>query len=782
MMQSQKQKAMRRAESLSLKEERDEIRHPKMVAGMRLVAYTVSMMVFGMICSALGPSIPWLAENAEVSPETLGYLPAAQAVMCIISGLASSVVALLPRRFHHRLLCLLTLWLAGFFAVLPLASSSIYALVVVYALQVLPRPRIGQMTNLLVSQLFEDPSISSAAQSLNQGGFALGCVSMVLLEQYGSEAFGGAAVFYMAGGFTALSAFLFLVLPRLEDDLVEKDIESNQPSQPKQSLSISAFSIAAAGLGVLAVGVEVACGTWLITAMTQMGFDSSVSSSSTVVFWILFAMSRLVLAPLFCKIFRPKASSVVIVGATFSAVGCIPAAIWPQEISAILVGVAGVALGAGPSYSMIISMAKERRSTGLNSIDSAMFSIASSLGAGGVPFLMSRVLRVFGSDGFFPTLLSMSFVLVVMTIILARSPKTPTQSTESTASESTCSGDEASQSHESEESEESEESVVPVVPVVPGIIWTYWEQGWQHAPALCQACAKSWEVTNPELEMRKISAADIPELVPELSQWKRFWELPAAQRSDLLRLAILEKFGGIWVDATLFSSAPIMPWLEGLKAQQSRKAGQTEEEADRPDFFFVFDRSDSKSWPYDPFLQCELLISSWFIASTAKHQLTSQWLTSLRKEVLKSQVHYFVIHNTFRDILEDAKMLELFNQMPKVSARHPHLLEFEVGFATCAAEGPRSLLQTSLSAAPMQKLTHKVLQQNFLMALVNPCLEEGTMFNTLLSLNGNAKDFIPCLSFSNTFRANAELISEEQEQRSKVHSSWQIFVHVPTRQ
>lgn len=145
-------------------------------------------------------------------------------------------------------------------------------------------------------------------------------------------------------------------------------------------------------------------------------------------------------------------------------------------------------------------------------------------------------------------------------------------------------------------------------------------------------------------------------------------------------------------------------------------------------------------------------------------------------------MHYFVIHNTFRDILEDAKMLELFNQMPKVSARHPHLLEFEVGFATCAAEGPRSLLQTSLSAAPMQKLTHKVLQQNFLMALVNPCLEEGTMFNTLLSLNGNAKDFIPCLSFSNTFRANAELISEEQEQRSKVHSSWQIFVHVPTRQ
>ena len=29
-------------------------------------------MVFGMICSALGPAIPWLADNAGVSPEASG--------------------------------------------------------------------------------------------------------------------------------------------------------------------------------------------------------------------------------------------------------------------------------------------------------------------------------------------------------------------------------------------------------------------------------------------------------------------------------------------------------------------------------------------------------------------------------------------------------------------------------------------------------------------------------------------------------------------------------------
>lgn len=137
---------------------------------LQLVVYTMSTMVFGMICSALGPAIPWLASNADVEPETLGWLPAAQAVMCIASGLASSLMAFVPRRYHHCLLCGLLMWLGTFFMVFPVASlGGIYALALVYAVQVLPRPWIGQMTNLLVSELYEDASSSSAAQSFNQG-------------------------------------------------------------------------------------------------------------------------------------------------------------------------------------------------------------------------------------------------------------------------------------------------------------------------------------------------------------------------------------------------------------------------------------------------------------------------------------------------------------------------------------------------------------------------------------------------------------------------------------
>ncbi|CAE7244308.1 unnamed protein product [Symbiodinium sp. CCMP2456] len=376
------------------------------------VAYTVSTMVFGMICSALGPSIPWLAGNADVSPEVLGWLPAAQAVMCIVSGLASSLMAYVPRRCHHRMLFVMMLWLGGFFALLPVASQTLLALVFTYGFQVLPRPWIGQMTNLLVSELYEDPSLSSAAQSFNQGGFAFGCVIMVLLEQLSSATFGTEVMFYLAGGFTALSSLLFLKLPMLDDK------PAPASNTPRCSQMPSCFTLTCSGLGILAVGLEVACGTWLITSMTQIGFSSGTAAACNVTFWILFAVSRLVLAPCICKCLRPRPAAMVIGGAAVAFLSCLPAAVWPHYLPGIFIAVSGVAVGAGPTYAMCISMAKERRE--LTSVDSAMFAIASSLGAGGVPFVMSRILAFFGSTAFFPTLTCMCLILLVFAYLVDR--------------------------------------------------------------------------------------------------------------------------------------------------------------------------------------------------------------------------------------------------------------------------------------------------------------------------------------------------------------------------
>lgn len=379
------------------------------------------------------------------------------------------------------------------------------------------------------------------------------------------------------------------------------------------------------------LAVQVACGTWLITSMTQMGFESSLASLCNIIFWLLFAaarisfsdertknlasspsntslsfpclshhglasgvplnprfphvsysvhvsclcnskVSRLVLAPCLCKCLKPRPSSMIIGGASLAALSCIAAVAWPRSLPAVLLGVSGIALGAGPSYAMTISMAKE--SVELTSVDSAMFAIASSLGAGGVPFVMSRVLNLFGPEAFFPSLLVMSAILMTLTRIVggakdAREVETKDaiesdmESMESTQANDANSDSAVSVASEGSAASASLESSEDGL--VPPIMWTYWEQGWEDAPLLCQACAKSWEGMNPHLSLQKISGADLPDLLPELCYKTRFWELPAGQRSDLVRLSLLEKFGGLWVDATLFCTSPVMPWLSALK-------------------------------------------------------------------------------------------------------------------------------------------------------------------------------------------------------------------------
>lgn len=326
-------------------------------------------------------------------------------------------------------------------------------------------------------------------------------------------------------------------------------------------------------------------------------------------------------APCICKCFNLKPSFMIIAGAVLSSISCIPATVWPMALPAVLLAISGVALGVGPSYAMTISMAKERQE--LTSVDSAMFAIASSLGAGGVPFVMSRSMSLFGSRTFFPALLGMSVALVVLTKMLGRSglqtPETKKLQELRDFQEKEDTSDTSYTSYVSSEASETEgteegDSEMPVPPV----IWTYWEQGWQTAPLVCQICIESWELTNPELTLHKVSAADLPALLPHLCRWERFWELPPGQRSDLVRLALLEKFGGIWVDATLFSGAPVMVWLDGLKQlNKSKRHGLTEPnnatndkscgsfEAKDHGFFFVFER-DSETWPYDPFLKCKL--------------------------------------------------------------------------------------------------------------------------------------------------------------------------------
>lgn len=70
-----------------------------------------------------------------------------------------------------------------------------------------------------------------------------------------------------------------------------------------------------------------------------------------------------------------------------------------------------------------------------------------------------------------------------------------------------------------------------------------------------------------------------------------------------------------------------------------------------------------------------------------------------------------------------------------MSARHPHLLEFELNFSSSGSSRTPDLLDLSeqlnknLEIAPMQKLSHKVLHDPLLLALINPNFEPTLLGN-----------------------------------------------------
>ncbi len=92
---------------------------------------------------------------------------------------------------------------------------------------------------------------------------------------------------------------------------------------------------------------------------------------------------------------------------------------------------------------------------------------------------------------------------------------------------------------------------------VPKIIWTAWLQGFGNAPEMVKACLESQRTHLRGYDVRVLDIdnyrqwVDLPEDI--VSKYRK-GRIPPASFSDLLRLAVLRKYGGVWMDATVYCS------------------------------------------------------------------------------------------------------------------------------------------------------------------------------------------------------------------------------------
>lgn len=136
------------------------------------------------------------------------------------------------------------------------------------------------------------------------------------------------------------------------------------------------------------------------------------------------------------------------------------------------------------------------------------------------------------------------------------------------------------------------------------IVWFCWLQGMWKAPAVVKACYESLRRNLPDRDIKVIDAENWNEYVELPEHIVRRWEkkqIPPAHFTDLIRLQLLIKYGGTWIDSTVLCT--------GLKPE-SEDATSALLVADL--FMFQYTRPGSDKWGG---------IGNWFISSCTNNEV-----------------------------------------------------------------------------------------------------------------------------------------------------------------
>ena len=220
---------------------------------------------------------------------------------------------------------------------------------------------------------------------------------------------------------------------------------------------------------------------------------------------------------------------------------------------------------------------------------------------------------------------------------------------------------------------------------LPRTIWTCWLQGWDAAPAVCQASLASWRRQNPDWQVVALHDDKLGDVLPPAPvRAIQALQGPPEIRTNLLRLELLSRYGGVWADATTICARPLSSWLP----------------AQMESGFFAF------SFPP----QIDRPLASWFMASIPGGTIPRFWRAACWAYWHgRTERHtYHWMHELFAVMCDTVpEFRHLWAATPKLPGQHP------LHFAPEAAAlfGPPDAAMHDLLAGdppPVWKLTHKL--------------------------------------------------------------------------
>lgn len=90
---------------------------------------------------------------------------------------------------------------------------------------------------------------------------------------------------------------------------------------------------------------------------------------------------------------------------------------------------------------------------------------------------------------------------------------------------------------------------------IPKIIWTFWDK--DHIPETVRKCINTWYVHNPDHVINVVTKSTLKRFLPDIDIFKMKMAITSQIKSDLVRIHLLERYGGIWCDATIMLTGPL---------------------------------------------------------------------------------------------------------------------------------------------------------------------------------------------------------------------------------
>lgn len=193
-------------------------------------------------------------------------------------------------------------------------------------------------------------------------------------------------------------------------------------------------------------------------------------------------------------------------------------------------------------------------------------------------------------------------------------------------------------------------------------IFMYWRQGWNEAPEIVKFCLKSVERNrngHPLYLLDENNIKDYIRLPDHIEKYHDNGIIKEALYSDLLRISLLNMYGGYWLDATCFLSSPIPTIIEKSN-------------------FFMFSKTLLPEW-------CSPIKgSNWFIRSKRNNLILSKTKNFLFNYWLHNSIliNYYLFHISLAAIIDhDNQSYQIWNTMPYICNMNPHVLQYSLGQA-----------------------------------------------------------------------------------------------------